>query len=125
MTGVGLLWWSWQLIGDSYAAWTVAFLVAANIWGLGTVVAALLPDNRWTTDRVFTNRLAWATASLTASLFVVWAAVNLSNGLQYGTDAIAFNQYAAQLVAHGVNPYTHSMRPAYQLFGTPTSYHSE
>jgi uncharacterized membrane protein len=124
MVGVGLLWWSWQLIGDSYNPWTVIFLVGANLWGLGTVVAAWLPDNGWTTNAKLTNRLAWATAFVTIATFSAWAIVSLINGLDYGTDAIAFNQYAAQLAIHGVNPYTHSMAPAFQMFHTPTSYYT-
>jgi uncharacterized membrane protein len=124
MVGIGLLWWSWQLIGDSYAPWTVIFLVGANLWGLGTVIAAWLPENSWTTNAKLTNRLAWATAFITIGTFVAWAIVSLLNGLVYGTDAIAFNQYAAQLVTHGLNPYTHSMAPAFQMFHTPTSYYT-
>jgi uncharacterized membrane protein len=122
--GVGLLWWSWQLIGDSSAPWTVIFLVGGNLWGLLTIGAAWMPDNRWTTDRVLTNRLAWVTAGITIAIFVAWSVYQLTIGLVYGTDAIAFNQYAAQLVTHGLNPYTHSMAPAFQLFHTPTSYYT-
>jgi uncharacterized membrane protein len=124
MVGVGLLWWSWQLIGDSWAPWTVVFLVGGNLWGLGVIVAAWLPDNSWTTNRVITNRLAWATAFVTMAIFIAWSVTSLLSGLNYGTDAIAFNQYAAQLVTHGLNPYTHSMAPAFQMFHTPTSYYT-
>lgn len=38
----------------------------------------------------------------------------------YGTDAVAFGQYAAELVAKGQNPYTHSMMPSLAEFHVPT-----
>ena len=39
----------------------------------------------------------------------------------YGTDSLLFNAYAAHLLAHGIDPYTQSMRPAYDLYGVPPS----
>lgn len=38
---------------------------------------------------------------------------------QYGTDALAFNHYSAQLLVHGQDPYTSSMEPAYREFSVP------
>ena len=38
----------------------------------------------------------------------------------YGTDSAAFDQYAAQLLIHGQNPYTSSMAPALSLFHVPS-----
>lgn len=124
MVGVGLLWWSWQLIGDSDQPWTLLFLVFGNLWGLGTIVASWAPDSVWDHNPRLTNRLAWTTALLTIGMFVAWAVVSQLGGADYGTDAIAFNQYAAQLVTHGLNPYVHSMKPAFQLFRTPTSFYT-
>lgn len=40
----------------------------------------------------------------------------------YGTDSIAFGQYAAQLVLHGVNPYVSSMLPALAEFRVPSTF---
>jgi len=43
----------------------------------------------------------------------------------YGTDEIAFDQYASQLLLfHGMNPYTHTMAPALGLFQVPDIYHT-
>ncbi len=43
----------------------------------------------------------------------------------YGTDEIAFGQYAAQLLYfHGINPYAHSMAPSLNLFQVPDIYHT-
>jgi hypothetical protein len=124
MVGVGLLVWASQLIAQARWTWTVAILVFCNIWGLATVAASWLPDNKWTLNRRLTNRLAWFTALVTAGTVFAWGIASLKGGPFYGTDEIAFNQYAAQLVQHGLNPYTHSMRPAFQLFQTPTSYYT-
>ncbi len=40
----------------------------------------------------------------------------------YGTDEIAFDQYAAQLALHGADPYLRSMGPALGLFHVPDIY---
>ena len=37
----------------------------------------------------------------------------------YGTDAMAFNHYSAQLVLEGKNPYQYSMAPAIEKFNVP------
>ncbi len=37
----------------------------------------------------------------------------------YGTDEIAFDQYAAMMAMHGINPYIHSMAPSLSLFNVP------
>lgn len=124
MVGIGLLVWASALIGTARHTWTVGILVFCNIWGLGTVVATWLPENRWTTDRRLTNLLAWATALITAGTVIAWGIASLKGGIFYGTDEIAFDQYAAQLVQKGINPYTHSMKEAYQLFQVPTNYYT-
>lgn len=124
MVGVGLLVWASALIGTARHTWTVGILVFCNIWGLATIVAIWLPDNKWTTNRRLTNTLAWTTALITAGTVIAWGVASLKGGIFYGTDEIAFDQYAAQLVQHGLNPYTHSMKGAYQLFQVPTNYYT-
>ena len=42
----------------------------------------------------------------------------------YGTDEMAFDQYAAQLMLHGHNPYTHSMAPSFDTFHVPEIFRS-
>jgi uncharacterized membrane protein len=124
MVGVGLLVWASALIGTARHTWTIGILVFCNIWGLSTIVATWLPENRWTTNRRLTNTLAWVTAFITAGTVIAWGVASLKGGIFYGTDEIAFDQYAAQLVQKGLNPYTHSMKPAYQLFQVPTNYYT-
>ena len=46
----------------------------------------------------------------------MWSYFQLYIAPDYGTDEIAFDQYAAQLALHGINPYLHSMAAAFPLF---------
>ena len=46
----------------------------------------------------------------------LWSYFQVFIAPDYGTDEIAFDQYAAQLALHGINPYLHSMAPAFPLF---------
>ena len=43
-------------------------------------------------------------------------ATSRSTAPDYGTDEIAFDQYAAHLALQGLNPYAHSMAAAFPLF---------
>lgn len=124
LVGIGLLWWSWQLIGSSALAWTVPFLVVCNIWGLVVMLVAWLPEGALVLNARAIRCFEWATALLTVAGLVVWGVVSVGGLSPYGTDAMAFNQYAAQLAQHGANPYAHSMAPAFSLFRTPTSYYT-
>ncbi len=124
LVGIGLLWWSWQLIGSSALAWTVPFLVVCNLWGLMIILVAWLPAGAWELDGRLLEMFQWATALLTVAGLVVWGVVSTGGLSPYGTDAMAFNQYAAQIAQHGANPYAHSMAPAFALFRTPTSYYT-
>ncbi len=97
LVGVGLMWWSWQLIGDSAFRWTVPFLVVSNLWGLCTVIVSWMPDAVWSRESRAIQVLKWGTVFLTVAVFIAWA-VNAVGGMSpYGTDAMAFNQYAAQI----------------------------
>ena len=46
----------------------------------------------------------------------LWSYFQVYIAPDYGTDEIAFDQYAAQLALHGINPYLHSMAAAFPLF---------
>ena len=46
----------------------------------------------------------------------MWSYFQLYITPDYGTDEVAFDQYAAQLALHGINPYLHSMAAAFPLF---------
>jgi hypothetical protein len=114
LTGITVVLWGLDLFGfvDTYP-WVSLLVVGLVVWGLGTVVASLYPK---VVDPRLAGALAWVTVGMVVGAFVVWAMLQIITAPGYGTDEIAFDQYAAQLVAHGMNPYTHSMAPAFPLF---------
>jgi hypothetical protein len=121
LVGIGLLWWSWRLNDFTSVAWTVPFVVLGNLWGIVTVLVSWLPDVSGSGDGRLARAFLWGTAVMTVALFIVWGVVSTQALSGYGTDAIAFNQYAAELARHGMNPYVHSMARAYGLFHIPPS----
>jgi hypothetical protein len=118
------LWWT--LVGATLLTWgflikpaaphdpfAVFVALLATAWGLGTVVAAWLPRR---VNGAVGEVCAWTTALIIFAAFIVWALQQLHAGSGYGTDELAFNQYAGQLAQHGLNPYTHSMNGAFPEF---------
>ena len=116
MVGVGLLWASWRLINFTAAPWVVPFMVLGNVWGVATVLASWLPDVAVHGKGRLAGAFQWATAVMTVGLLVVSGIAQAQVVGHYGTDALAFNQYAGELAQQGVNPYVHSLARAYQLF---------
>ena len=117
LVGVMLLGRAFQIINYapnfSWAAW--AALICGG-WGLGTVIVSWVPRAATLRARSRANVFAWLTAILTLVGFVAWAAIQVHNAPAYGTDELAFDQYAGQLAQHGLDPYTHSMGPAFDMF---------
>jgi heme/copper-type cytochrome/quinol oxidase subunit 4 len=60
--------------------------------------------------------LAWLTALLLVGAFVAWAYVQVRSAPGYGTDELAFDQYAGLLARHGLDPYVHSMASSFSMF---------
>lgn len=56
--------------------------------------------------------------------FVLWGTLSILQNPTYGTDAVAFGQYAAQLLLDGANPYEHSMLPSLDRYLVPPIYHT-
>ena len=114
VAGLTVVLWGFQLFGyvDIYPAISVAVIVL-GAWGIGTIVAVWQPHPlpRWAA-----RSLAGVTLGLTVGAFLGWSYLQVRNTPAYGTDEIAFDQYAAELFRHGLNPYTHSMAQAFTLF---------
>ena len=53
---------------------------------------------------------------LVLGALAAWSYFQVFLAPDYGTDEIAFDQYAAQLALHGIDPYLHSMAAAFPLF---------
>lgn len=114
LAGVILILWSLDLFGYvDDLPWLSGIMVLLALWGFGTIVASWVP---WRLDRRLRMGLAWGTLGLVVLGLAVWSYTQILAAPGYGTDEIAFDQYAAQLLVHGMNPYVHSMAPAFSAF---------
>lgn len=113
LAGMMVLLWGLRLWGflNLIPAFTLP-TVAITALGLALIAASLsgnLPDN-------------WARAAQIAGLvatcvaLLLWGYAQMLTLPSYGTDELAFDQYAAQLFLHGIDPYLRSMAPALNLF---------
>lgn len=115
LAGVTLLLWSLDIFGYvDNDPWLSPIMALLALWGLGTVAASWLPRRQ--VDRRLAAILAGATVALVVLGLVVWSYTQVVVNPSYGTDEVAFDQFAAQLVLHGLNPYVHSMAPAFSAF---------
>jgi len=112
LVGVLLVWWGYILLsaGDAFS-WMALITIVTTIAGLVVVAVA------WMNPSGVPHRLVgWGALIITLGAFGCWAWLQLRNGPAYGTDEVAFDQYAAQLFAHFHNPYQHSMAPSLTTF---------
>ncbi|HEY6625052.1 MAG TPA: hypothetical protein VIX85_14535 [Acidimicrobiales bacterium] len=114
VAGLTILFWAFLLYGYvDIHPWVILCVLLLGVWGLATTAASWTSTVRY---RRWGEGLAWATLALAIGAFLVWSYLQMTGTPAYGTDEIAFDQYAAQLLAHGTNPYAHSMAPALSLF---------
>jgi hypothetical protein len=117
VAGIAILNFAIGLLGAASAfPWLAAFVVIGGAWGLGIITVSLMQFGQWPQIRRHSDALGWASAFLLLLMFAAWSFVQVHNSPAYGTDELAFDQYAAQLVQHGMNPYVHSMKPSFNLF---------
>lgn len=107
----GLNVWTGQLdLGDS--------LAVSNVLLIGGFSALIV---MWSSQRA--AKFTQISLLVCAVLGVVFLATQaVLRNPSYGTDEISFDQYAAQLLLHGVNPYVHSMAPSLARFHVPDIY---
>ncbi|HEX3705542.1 MAG TPA: hypothetical protein VHV76_02835 [Mycobacteriales bacterium] len=89
-------------------------LVSALLGAAGLATLAITWTGRG--DTKLPRALPWLILGLTVLAVVVVGIVQVYAAPAYGTDEIAFDQYAAMLALHGHNPYLHSMSPAFPMF---------
>src|SRR5487761_320940 len=115
LAGAFVVTWSFRLSGyltlDTWLAVPVALL---GLSGLLAIIAAWLPERAIGSRRQ--RQIDWAVLIAALIALGLWSYFQVVTGPDYGTDEIAFDQYAAQLAVHGINPYLHSMAPAFPLF---------
>jgi uncharacterized membrane protein len=105
----GLMLWT----GSTVAGWL-------NLVGIALVLAGLLAGwHVWAFPRPPGLLMQALVMSLLVAGFLAWGYFRLLLEPGYGTDSIAFNQYAAELLLQGQNPYAHSMLPSLEQFHVP------
>ncbi len=114
IAGVVSLLWGFRLWGyGTLIPMTAAPSVALSGWGLFLIAMAWSP-------RALSGRrgrvLLMITVALTVLALALWSYSQVFTVPAYGTDEMAFDQYAAQLLLHGINPYLRSMAPAFSKF---------
>jgi uncharacterized membrane protein len=115
LAGVFVLTWSFRISGyGTFASWSALPVVFLGLLGLLVIVAAWLPTSVISERRQ--HLIGWAALAAIIAALAIWSYFQVFTAPDYGTDEIAFDQYAAQLALHGINPYLHSMAPAFPLF---------
>ena len=121
VVGVTLVGWSFQLFAyvDTFR-WVTP--VQLSLAGVGIVL--LLTSWAHITSSPRIERLVQHVGLVAAMAgFAVWALMQVRTAPGYGTDEMAFNQYAGQIAAHFHNPYPRSMAPAFPAFDvSPNGY---
>lgn len=107
-------------------AWSASFMLPVASVGQMVVVAfgiaALI--GCWTSSAGPSTRLQLAILTAVAVTVVIAAAQQVLVAPYYGTDSIAFGQYAADRVLHGQNPYALSMAPALADYHVPVIFNT-
>jgi uncharacterized membrane protein len=98
----------------TFGTWLAVPVVLLGLAGLLGIVAAWLPSGTLSRRRLRQIDLVVLVAAIAG--LTLWSYFQVYSAPDYGTDEIAFDQYAAQLALHGINPYLHSMAAAFPLF---------
>jgi uncharacterized membrane protein len=115
LAGMFVIAWSFRLSGYvTDSTWLAVPVAALGLAGLIIIMAAWLPGRVLTAPRQRRVNLAALLAVLVA--LALWSYFQVFTFPDYATDEIAFDQYAAQLALHGIDPYLRSMAPAFPLF---------
>jgi uncharacterized membrane protein len=115
LAGAFVVTWSFRLSGyATFGTWVEIPVTLLGLTGLLAIVAAWLPDSVLPARRQ--RQAGWITLIAALAGLALWSYFQMYIAPDYGTDEIAFDQYAAQLALHGLNPYLHSMAAAFPLF---------
>ncbi len=113
LCGVILILWGLRLWGYGTLAPVVALpSVVLIAWGLGLL---LWHGGRQTSSRT-TQWVLGITLVLILVALGVWSYTQVLTIPAYGTDEMAFDQYAAQLWIHGIDPYGRSLAAAFARY---------
>jgi len=115
LAGVFVVTWSFRLSGYfTFKPWLAIPVAIIGLTGLLVIVAAWLPGSVLGSRRQ--HQIGWVALAAVIVALALWSYLQVFTAPDYGTDEIAFDQYAAQLAWHGIDPYLRSMAPAFPLF---------
>ena len=115
LAGLFVVTWAFRISGYvTFASWSAVPIVLLGLFGLLAIGAAWLPGSVLSERRQ--HQLGWVTLAAVIAGLAVWSYFQVFTAPDYGTDEIAFDQYAAQLALHGIDPYLRSMAPAFPMF---------
>lgn len=115
IAGTFVVTWAFRLSGYlTSGPWLAVAVVLLGLTGLLAIVAAWLPER--VLGRRGQRAADWAVLIAVLAALGLWSYFQVFVAPDYGTDEIAFDQYAAQLALHGANPYLHSMAAAFPMF---------
>jgi uncharacterized membrane protein len=115
LAGIFVLTWAFRLSGYvTFGPWLAVPVVVLGLAGLLAIIAAWLPES--VVSRRRQRQLDWAVLIAVLAALALWSYFQVYTAPDYGTDEIAFDQYAAQLALHGIDPYLHSMAAAFPEF---------
>ena len=113
LCGVALILWGLRLWGYGTITPMVAVpSVALIAWGLFVLVW----HGRSDTDSSTTRWVLGITLALTLVALAMWTYSQLITAPAYGTDEMAFDQWAAHIWMHGINPYGRSLAAAFSRY---------
>jgi uncharacterized membrane protein len=115
LAGIFVVTWSFRLSGYlTFTPWLAIPVALLGLTGLLAIAASWLPDSVLDSRRQ--HQIGWAALAAVVAGLALWSYFQVFVAPDYGTDEIAFDQYAAQLALHGIDPYLRSMAPAFPLF---------
>lgn len=115
LAGAFVVVWAFRLDGYlTFTPWLAVPVVFLGLAGLLIIVVAWLPE--WLVSNGRQHQIGWIAIAAVVIALALWTYYQIFIAPDYGTDEMAFDQYAAQLALHGTNPYLQSMAPAFPLF---------
>jgi len=112
LVGAIIVCWAFLLFGYSDTYFFVGPLeVLLGLVGLAIMAMAWLHTSAW-----IPRYVEFIALGMFVVAFLAWCWIQVRVAPAYGTDEVAFDQYAAQLFQHGHDPYAYSMAPSFDLF---------
>lgn len=119
VSGLVLIFWGLRIwSGGTLLPWIIPCAVTLILVGLLIQIAAWVPN---VMRRISLEFIAMAGSTVGFSL---WIYLLTFSSPSYGTDELAFDQYAARLFLRGLDPYTHNLAASFQKYLVPPVYYT-